>query len=144
MKPAAGEVNAKQAAHVLTTKVPDTDWAYWRSFLTNSRKKGRAVTRRLPFRRVGRTVFYRVDDLTQFATAEKARRAALSAESRAIPGKAVGATKAFHWAVDARPEAAGPTVRLKVSGITITLSMTPNQARDLAAELVRYANRFST
>lgn len=135
-----------QAANRLAIKVPDTGWDYWRRFLANSRKPNRTKTRQIPFEREGRNVFYWTDDLDEFAKAEKQRRAERAQAQEEEPIRSRGATRNFHWSVDGRASSDnGPsTVRFKVSGITIGLSLTPKQARELAAELVRHANRFPT
>lgn len=140
------ELTVTQAANVLNMKLPGKDWAYWRSFLANNRKRGRATTYRIPFRRVRRTVFYKLEDLSEFASAEKLRRASRDPAGEPKPPKGGGANRMFKWAVDDRQsaEGSGDVVRLKVSGITVALLLTPSEARDLASQLNRHADRFST
>jgi hypothetical protein len=127
-------------------KVPETGWDYWLGFLTNNRKANRAKTRQIPFEREGRNVFYSTDDLDEFAKAEKQRRADRAQAQEEAVVRSRGAVRNLQWSVEGRAHSDnGPaTVRFKVSGITIGLSLTARQAKELAAELVRHANRFPT
>lgn len=142
-KPKPNELTATEAAHNLALRVPDTDAFYWRSFLTNNRKKTRRVIHQVPFRKVGYHVYYDRDDLAAFAAKEKARRAAIAAAVTGRERSRTGRTRSFKWAVDARHgEAAPHTVRLKVTGFTVLLPLTPTEARQLAGDLMRFANRL--
>jgi len=134
------ELAAPLAAHNLALKVPDTDAAYWRSFLANNRKKGRIVAHPIPFRKVGRHVFYDRDDLATFAASEKARRAAIRAASSSHERGREGGGKGFRWTVEARQgDGRGRAVRLKLSGFTLAMPLTSTQARELAKDLLRFA-----
>jgi hypothetical protein len=135
-------LTATQAAHNLALKVPDTDAGYWRSFLANNRKKGRSVGHRIPFRKVGSRVYYDREDLTAFAAKEREHRAAVQALAEAPERSREGGTRAVKWSVDARQvPGAVPSVKLRLT-TTIAVPLTPSQARELAADLLQFANRF--
>jgi hypothetical protein len=144
-KPDQNEVNAWAAAQSLNIKLPGKSPAYWHRFLTNSRRRDRAVLDPIPFRRAGRTVLYHLNDLAGFAARELVRRSGNAARPKLdTHGRREGKGAGFRWVVAARhasDEGEG-SVLLKVSGITVGLSLTPGQARALADQLMQYADKL--
>jgi hypothetical protein len=144
-QPDQNEVNAWAAAQSLNIKLPGKSPAYWHRFLTNNRRRDRAVLDSIPFRRAARTVLYHLNDLTGFAERELARRSGNAARPKLdTHGSREGKGAGFRWAVAGRhaiDEGEG-SVLLKVSGIKLGLSLTPGQARALADQLMQYADKL--
>lgn len=136
------ELTATQAAWRLALKFPDTGVAYWRTFLANNRRRGRTVSRRISFRKVGRAVLYEPAEIDDFARREKARREALQGLAAGMQRRRTGKAGHVQWVVNVSSTGSANTVRVSLSGLTLGFHLTPKQARDLAADLVRLADRF--
>lgn len=139
------ELSAYEAARNLNMRLPGKDPFYWRNVLANSRKSGRTVAERIPFTRKKRLVFYKMADINKFVEHWKSTQK--DREARHAPPdipKQIHKTAAFKWAVEGRhaPQGQSESLRLKVMGLSLALPLTPTQARALAAELVRFADKL--
>lgn len=139
-KPDPNEIDALMAAHNLNLRL-GRGVAYWSRFLANNRRPDRATVYRIPFKRVGRSATYQVNDLAAFASSRRDRLQASEAK-RPKDRTARTSAKNVMWTVETlgRTGENSSPVLLRGAGLALSIELTAAQARALAQQLLEQSD----
>lgn len=139
---------AERASELLAQELPERTAVQWRSWLRNNRNAGKQAIYRIPTQKIGREVFYSLEELAEFTRFHKQLRigdirpTGRVAEALAAFGVGAGGSGTGHtWeapgvyaALDEETQA--PFVQLHLtSPRRIVYRLTPDQAEEFAREI---------